>query len=189
MQKGLLSIEFARIPPNLLIKFEEILNKQEIDHKTSFLIGFLLAKSGEKPEEMPSIYDFLINKNIKAISKLQEEEEKEFLEEKAFIKKAENRFCKRPLLLSEEKKESLLKKKVNTYNSNEKTKEIKEYEKESIEKPLEIKENDESLCDICFNSLFSEPLYLLDQCPHIYHVNCLKQYLTTQVKILPFKLI
>ncbi len=151
----------------------------EIDKKSAFLTGFLIGKLEKKHGEIEEVFD-LLNKEgnfvmKKPIKRIQEEEEKEFILEKTQKNQGKNRSFGLY---------SRLKRFVFEGKSNKIPEKTLCFKENSIEKSIEksvISKENEILCNICLSDLMKEPIHLMDSCPHVFHIDCLKEYLITEV--------
>ena len=180
-------------------KIQAILNEKnhEIDKKMSFFFGLMCAKLDKEPQEIDGFYETFITEyhktyssNKKTIKMIQEEEEKEFLMSK---EPKENYFEKFKRFLPFQKKN------VEENEKNEEDENLKKNDKlllhaeieENIEgvatiKPIEIRNqinvfDKDTVCNICLTELFDGQIHLMEICPHIFHQNCLKEYVITEV--------
>lgn len=187
--------EFKKFYPLYVHSIQKILMNfgHNIDKRKAFFLGFLASKCGKAPDELIDIYDFLNTKeelsNKNLLMKIQNEEEKQFFSEqkqKQKEKEENSMFfrIKRLLPFSSEKKEQnfILKESPE----KEKDKEINEDSKELTEKNKSnnLEENNthkEETCNICMSSLFESPIHLLENCPHIFHSFCIREYLINEV--------
>ena len=137
--------------------FEVLINEypMEIDRRMAFLLGFCSANLGMSNDlkDLTNLLDSLrkANKNqgnsLEKLKKLQQEEEKQFFEEK----------------IEKNKKEEFTK----------------------PQKRLNFKEisqlSSAEICDICLEDLYKSPIHLMENCSHVFHIECLNEYLNNAV--------
>lgn len=148
------------------IVMENIVKSSKIDGKSAFLIGFcassiLSAASDDTIKTLSLIWE-LLSENSK--TKPESASMKNMMR-KIQLQKIQNEeekhFC-------EEKKEK-----------NQELLDILKPRKKpkiNVDRPIES-------CKICLENMFSAPIHLMEGCPHVFHQECLREYLTCEVFI------
>lgn len=157
---------------NIQKTFDILLSEypNEIDKKTAFLMGLCSAKL-ENSQEMKSLSNILdsirkINKipkkSVEKLKKIQEEEEKRFIEDKTEKNKIFEEFL------------GLKKRKIFQEKAIFENKEEPFFKAKTVQ-------NQKEICNICLEDLYSSALHLMEGCSHVFHTECLQKYLGSEV--------